>query len=585
MHFVSKIKISINGKSLENFSNISLQQNVFGHHSLKVTCNRDAFEDEGSFILDKSDKILGEEISMVLSAEEEENKNEFKGIITQVTASKADGSFGGNIVISAQSSDILLNDGEHCRSFEEKTLEKIIKQILKEYRFSSNNISPQNSTNSLAYTVQYKESAYAFIRRLATKKGEWFFYNGTDLVFGKLPKKTVTLNYGKDLSHFDFSLKLDDLKFKYTANDYLNDKVLTSDSGSQKVSKISDKAKVAYDKSEKLYTHETQSLYNNSLSESNAQNHLDNRVKLIKSAQASGLVTLTGSSDNPNLILGCEINIVESYGESDKKKTTNHGKYIITNISHSCDQTGNYQNNFSAIPIETDVPPFTTPHAIPFCETQSARVIDNNDPEAMGRIQVQFLWQKADNQVSPWLRIVTPHSGADQGFSFIPEIDDEVLVGFEGGNAEKPYVIGSLYHGNAKPDNAWLNDQNDIKAIRTRSGHTIEFNDSDGGEEVKIYDNGKDNYVITLSSHESKVKIESSGDMELTAKGNMDIKVTSDLNIEAQNIEIKSGMNLKTSATNATSEASAQMELKASAGMKLDGGAQIEQSAGIIKVN
>ena len=606
MNFVSKIEISIDGKSLKSFSSLSLQQNIFGHHALEVVFQRDTFEKEGNLILDESDKLLGGEIDLKISAENE-NKNEFKGIITEVIASKTDGSFGGDIVISAQSPDILLDDGEHCRSFENKSLDKIIKQILKEYQFDTKNIKPKTSKDSLPYTVQYKESAYAFLNRLAAKKGEWFFYNGKDLVFGELPSKSFKLKYGVDLFHFDFSLKLDDLKFKYTAYDYLKEEVLTSDSGSQKVSKMSDKAKVAYDKSEKLYTHETQSLYNNSLSESGAKAHLDSRVKLIKSAQASGLVSLNGSTDNPNLILGCEINITETYGEKDKKKTKDHGKYIITSISHSCDRIGNYQNNFSAIPVEIEVPPFTTPHAIPFCETQSAKVMDNNDPEAMGRIQVQFAWQQNENTVSPWIRIITPHSGKEQGFYFIPEIGDEVLVAFEGGNAEKPYVIGSLYHGKAKPDTLF-ESENNIKAIRTRSGHTIEFIDKDGSEELKIYDYNKENYVITLASHSKEITIVSQGNIDIKAEGDMSMEATGDMKIKANNIQMESSQdfdmkatNMKidasskyeTKGTNVKSEASAQMEIKAgatmdvkaSAKMTVNGGALLEHKGGLIKIN
>jgi len=606
MNFVSKIEIAIDGKSLKTFSSLSLQQNIFGHHTLEVIFQRDTFEKEGNLILDESDKLLGGEINLKISSENE-NKNEFTGIITEVSASKTDGSFGGDIVISAQSPDILLDDGEHCRSFENKTLDKIIKQILKEYQFDTKNIKPKTSKDSLPYTVQYKESAYAFLNRLAAKKGEWFFYNGTDLVFGELPSKSFKLKYGVDLFHFDFSLKLDDLKFKYTAYDYLKEEVLTSDSGSQKVSKMSDKAKVAYDKSEKLYTHETQSLYNNSLSESDAKAHLDSRVKLIKSAQASGLVSLNGSTDNPNLILGCEINITETYGEKDKKKTKDHGKYIITSISHSCDRTGNYQNNFSAIPVEIEVPPFTSPHAIPFCETQSAKVMDNNDPEEMGRIQVQFSWQQSENTVSPWIRIITPHSGKEQGFYFIPEIGDEVLVAFEGGNAEKPYVIGSLYHGKAKPDTLF-ESENNIKAIRTRSGHTIEFIDKDGSEELKIYDFNKENYVITLASHSKEITIVSQGNIDIKAEGDMSMEATGDMKIKANNIQMDSNQNfdMKTTnmkidatseyeakGTNVKTEANAQMEMKAGATMDVkagakmtvDGGALLEQKGGLIKIN
>ncbi len=149
-----------------------------------------------------------------------------------------------------------------------------------------------------------------------------------------------------------------------------------------------------------------------------------------------------------------------------------------------------------------------------------------------------------------------------------------------------------MYHGNAKPE-SWGNSENDIKAIRTRSGHTIEFVDTDGSEELKIYDYNKDNYVITLASHSSEIKIESSGDIKMKAEGDFEIEATGDLKIKANNVEMKSNQDLKMEATNVTNKASANMEVsagaqfeqKASAGMTIDGGAQLEQKGGIVKIN
>jgi uncharacterized protein involved in type VI secretion and phage assembly len=293
--------------------------------------------------------------------------------------------------------------------------------------------------------------------------------------------------------------------------------------------------------------------------------------------------------------------------EDNSVKKVEHGSYIVTILSHSCDRTGNYQNNFTAIPVEVEVPPFSTPHAISFCETQSAKVMDNNDPEALGRIKVQFTWQKEENTVSPWLRMLTPYSGLEKGFYFIPEIGDEVLVAFEGGNAEKPYVMGSFYHGKAKPDTLFDADNN-IKAIRTRSGHTIEFIDKDGGEELKIYDYNKENYVITLASHSKEITIVSQGNIDIKAEGDMSMEATGDMKIKANNISMESSMdfdmkttnmkidaasNYEVKGTNVKTEANAQMELKAgatmdvkaSAKMTVDGGALLEQKGAIIKIN
>ena len=74
--------------------------------------------------------------------------------------------------------------------------------------------------------------------------------------------------------------------------------------------------------------------------------------------------------------------------------------------------------------------------------------MENADPENLGRIRVQFPWQPT--AYSPWIRIAQPHSGANKGFHFIPELGEEVMVGFEGSNVEMPFVMGSLYNGSGK---------------------------------------------------------------------------------------------------------------------------------------
>ncbi|MCD4730253.1 MAG: phage baseplate assembly protein V [Bacteroidales bacterium] len=564
MAFAEQVKIKIGKENIEDFLDLNLQQNVFGHHSLEIVCRRDDYEDENGFILDKSDDLfLGKKVSLSIKISDKE-KVEFEGIVTELRASKMPDAQSDTIVIEAASPDFLLDDGEHCRTFEEKTLKNIVETVLGEYNLSAVKIDPKSS-DAMPYTVQYKESAYAFLTRLASKKGEWFYYDGKDIIFGKRKKKMVELEFGAELFNFDFSLKIDDLKFKYLSYDYLNNKTIESDSSKEDVSNISKKAQVALDKSNKLFKHETLSLYNHNLKKSKEKDHLKSRVKLVKQALASGFISCSGSTDNANLTLGCEIKIKDTLPDG---KTVDHGKYIITSLSHSCDRTGNYQNNFTAVPSEIEVPPYSSPHAIPFCETQIAKVMDNNDEKKLGRIRVQFIWQSDENTMTPWLRMVSPHTGKDKGFYFVPEINEQVLVAFEGGNAEKPYVVGSMYHGEAEPDARWVNDKDDIKAIRTRGGHTIEFNDKDGGEEMKIYDSDKENYVITLSSHSKEITIESKGDLILEAKENIKIK--------ANNIEMESAKDISLKGSNIASEASA--------GMKLDGGGKLEASAGMIKI-
>ncbi|AUX17749.1 hypothetical protein AQ623_05235 [Flavobacterium columnare] len=96
----------------------------------------------------------------------------------------------------------------------------------------------------------------------------------------------------------------------------------------------------------------------------------------------------------------------------------------------------------------------------------------------MGRVRVQFPWQERKNQKTPWIRLIQPHSGAGKGFHFIPEIGEEVLVGFESGNAEKPFVLGTHYNGSET--SGYHTSGNDVKAIKTRSGIETLANDAEG---------------------------------------------------------------------------------------------------------
>lgn len=165
---------------------------------------------------------------------------------------------------------------------------------------------------------------------------------------------------------------------------------------------------------------------------------------------------------------------------------------------------------------------------------------DNEDPKNLGRVRVQFDWQaqQDDEMMTPWLRIAQPYAGGGKGFSFIPEVEEEVMVDFEGGNAERPYVKGTLYNGVGDPDAAWLPDgnrSNQIKAIRTRNGHTIEIHDEGENGYIRIYDNEKENYILTFSTDEKLIKLESTGNIELYAKNDIIMHAGHDINASADN--------------------------------------------------
>ena len=111
-----------------------------------------------------------------------------------------------------------------------------------------------------------------------------------------------------------------------------------------------------------------------------------------------------------------------------------------------------------------------------------------DDPDGLGRVKVAYPWLQDDIE-SPWARMVSFMAGNDRGAVFRPEIEDEVLVVFEHGDMRRPYVIGALWNGSdAIPEERGADADNNIRLIKSRSGHTIIFDDSDGEEVITIND-------------------------------------------------------------------------------------------------
>jgi type VI secretion system secreted protein VgrG len=588
MAVFSKISLKIGDKEISDVQSISLQQEMLMHHFLSIKIRRDHLEKEDHSIFKESQNLIGEGIKLVIESDYEDKhefKLEFIGVVYEIKTIRSNQYYGDIIQINASSPDIQMDDVPGFCSYEEKNLDAIVNEVLERFRIKKKDIASKPNPK-IQYTVQFNENAFKFLKRLAIKHGQWFFYDGDTLHFGKIPKKNVKLEYGKDLFQLDFSMKLNSFIYEYVTQDYLLNKkeMVDSDNANRYIPKM---AKPAFDKSKKVFQQKSHHFFNGSLNDLPNYTEIYDATNLSKSARISNLMFCGGTSDDPGVSLGATIEITEDIRNGDQKQTLNHGKYIIIGVSHTCDAAGHYQNNFTAVPVDVEVPHYTNPDLYNFAESHSAIVTDNADPNGLGRIRVQHFWQQATNQKTPWLRIVTPYGGKEKGIFFVPEIGEEVLVGFEGGNVERPYVNGSLFHGKEKPDDRWNGKDNDYKTIRSRSGHTIELIDKKGKEEIKIYDGDPDkfNYSITLASHSKEILVEAKGDMEIKAD-NIRITANNDFEIKANNIKQTASTNFDLKASNKMSlDAGAQMEQKASAKMSVNGGGQLEQKAAIIKIN
>ncbi len=188
-------------------------------------------------------------------------------------------------------------------------------------------------------------------------------------------------------------------------------------------------------------------------------------------------------------------------------------------------------------------------------------VLDNKDPEGIGRILVQYPWLPNETK-SAWARMSTAMAGNKMGLVVYPEKDDEVLLDFVNGNVNEPVILGSLYNGKDKPpfDNA--DGKNNIRTFVSRSGHVIEVDDKDGSEKITIKDKSG-GLIIEMDSKKETITITSSGDLTIDAKANFQV-TAKDIKMEASSkvkIEGKSGLEAKSGAQ-AKVEGSSKVSVK-----------------------
>ncbi len=186
-------------------------------------------------------------------------------------------------------------------------------------------------------------------------------------------------------------------------------------------------------------------------------------------------------------------------------------------------------------------------------------VTNNKDPDGLGRVKTSLPWM-ADQVESDWARVVTPMAGPGRGVYFLPEVNDEVLVAFEHGNPDTPYVLGGLWNGQDKPPESNSDGKNDLREIRSRNGNIIRLSDADDDEKIEIIDKSTKNTIV-IRTKDNSIAITAAGDVtiqssngKLKLSGNgVEITSTSAVKVEAsQSMELKSPgqLSIKGSAVN-----------------------------------
>ncbi|MEO6819363.1 MAG: phage baseplate assembly protein V, partial [Ginsengibacter sp.] len=491
------------------YTSINLIQKFNAHHEFTIRLNHDILEQSGSFSLENAQKKIGKSVLIRLQQLHfsSDVAYEFRGIICEIKMEQS-GNSNSDIVLVGYSPTILLENGQDLSSFYENDLKKIVEKLTKPLNQVNCNVSikPQY-TKQIKYICQYKESSFHFINRLSSEFSEFFYYDGKDLNFGKPTSiKEIEVVYGEDISSMQLTLRAKPMKF--TNYGYLSktDKIESYDAPTN-VNGMGQYASYILKESDNLFSEPVNMPVKQRIEN---KSDLENFVKKQKASMAANLEVLTGTSYNPLICIGSVINVKVSKLQELSHIREDYGKFLVIGIEHHVNENGKYYNSFEAVPSEVEVLPVANV-VMPLAEPQIAAVKDNKDPDGAGRVRVQMLWQTG-NDMTDWIRVMTPDAGGgkdgarNRGFVAIPEKGDQVLVCFRYNDPDRPFVMGSLFHGK---NGGGGGSGNSVKSLTALSGGYIQIN----GNELWMVDpegnfvhlDGAGNIMIKASAEISLV--------------------------------------------------------------------------------
>ncbi|MCV2485214.1 phage baseplate assembly protein V [Flavobacterium sp. SH_e] len=417
-----------------------------------------------------------------------------KGRITKLGSIDLHGSPAG-LHVTGTSNTIALDDMPKSRIFREKNLQQIGLEIFAEEssgEFYQREAIVPTYTKEFSFKTQYNETSFNFLKRLSARYAQWFYFDGMRMQFGQIKNTEIKLINESSLHNFSIEANLVSHKTSFSSYDYNSASNIKN--GAEKTSEGSRDRFATLAVFKQPYI--VRPGLENGAYTSNAQNkdEIDEMVKMQTAGRDANSIFYSGTSYLP-IGLGQTFSI-------ENKNVEHH--LLAVEIIHCSEVNGNYTCKFKAIPADVAAPHYTDVNAFASAESQPAIVIDNNDPEKMGRIKVEFFWNGWASK-SDWMRVVQPYGGSDKGLYFRPEIGEEVQVSFEANNAERPYVSGTYYNGKEMPD--FFDTENRIKGWKLRFGQLFKFIEKVGiwlsdpsGNEIQLDEEGKN---INVTSPET----------------------------------------------------------------------------------
>ena len=451
-------------------------------------------------------KMIGSRALIYLEHLDGSHPYEFSGWVTDVQidswenfTDSLDYKHRSNKVRIIGQGDIVKLDGTPTmNSYVDKPLSDIVKRVTEKASFEIK-CNPKYK-GLLPYAMQYGESNFDFLNRLSCTYGELFYYDGRTLFFGT-PDDPRAEDLYVDQDLISLRTYSSAVPRKYTGYGYLpmEDQFVRTPEHFKPNAENS-LLKTITERSDYLFPDKG---VVEAGTAAYSEDHLYDMASDLRLDAAGRMLNIEGQTRTCRIKLGSLVNVLFPH----RMDVPSLGQYRIIQITHRIDKNGNYSNHFLAMPSQYEYVLERFKHKL-IAYPEVATVSANNDPRGQGRVQVQFYWQKPLSLTTNWLRVQTPDAGSsdqvssNRGLVAIPEVGDQVMVGFEHGDPHRPFVMGSLFHGKAGTGGG---TGNNVKSLSSKSGHTIELNDGGGitikdktGENLIVVD-GKDMITIVSS--------------------------------------------------------------------------------------
>jgi type VI secretion system secreted protein VgrG len=534
--------ISIGDTAITAFRSLRIVQSVHTYHEFELEFSDDATSPKFPFAFGDSHPLLGKKISITIEGElSSMAKLEFDGVVAEAESALSELELP-SVLVRGYGQPYSLDVGAGTSVFAEQTAVDIITACLGSYSGSKQIGSVTGPTHKLPYCVRYRETLWNFMRRLAYSYGAWLYYDGKKLHFTSTPGQAgspVALQMGITLDYLRSGTRAVAQKVAYSDYFSLDNAPGTGEAGT-----------------------------NPALFATVAGNDLPGPqravavgdIKSFATNQSASLAAqvgyVTGRSDVPGLSIGTTISIDTAPGGG-----SSLGNFTIIEVTHVLTEALIYHCQFTAVPAAVKAMP-PGPLHYPVSEAQVGTVLDNKDPKNIGRVQVKLAWMSGSEK-TPWLRVLAPHYGQgkqdkSRGFQFVPEKDDQVMVGFQHGDPERPFVFGAMPHGK----NAAVPKPSAEAHLSVTSGSTVSFLDSESAHELHVQVDDKNLMTIVVNSGQ--------GTITINASKNILLKATQEITLDAPTINLK-GQNVAIKGAVKVDIAGAQVGIKADAELKAEG--------------